>query len=353
MASNEHRGSVRARTWPLIAAKSVRHRHGSAGGTHGPASSADDPDRAPHRPQDPQDGADDQQDDPKRLEDPDPGEVADGQQDHTENQHAAASSTSHLHPRCAEGPGADRTLIAPTPTCQSTSPVVPPPLSSTPGQPYRPDPAPVGPLIEDAAAVCRSGEYPQTARSVVSRHSSPAVLLVPSRPRCSWSTGVSLGRLGHLSPPVTAGLVAMWSQFRAVVARPGVWRRVASRADSRLSTRFQVCCSAMASGVPGVRTRVGRQAGAPPAWLLLPVHPAHSGLAGEAGRPNSMSHSAATWSRCRSRAVDALSGLTDASSAFGPDSLKREALTPRSSRLKRVCAAKFARPPCRRPGLLG
>jgi hypothetical protein len=75
--------------------------------------------RAPHGSQDPQDGADDQQDDPKRLKDPDPGEVAKEQQEQTENQHATASSAPHHHARCAEAPGAARTLIGPTPTCQS------------------------------------------------------------------------------------------------------------------------------------------------------------------------------------------------------------------------------------------
>jgi hypothetical protein len=35
-------------------------------------------------------------------------------------------------------------------------------------------------------------------------------------------------RVGHLSPPVTRGMVAMWSQLRAAVARPAVWQLVAS-----------------------------------------------------------------------------------------------------------------------------
>jgi hypothetical protein len=35
-----------------------------------------------------------------------------------------------------------------------------------------------------------------------------------------------LVRVGHPSPSVTRGLVAMWSQIRAIVARLGVWRQV-------------------------------------------------------------------------------------------------------------------------------
>jgi hypothetical protein len=109
MASNERLGSVRAWTWPLIDAKSS-------------ASSSDQwevrpkglpvvptaANRAPHRSQDPQDGADDQQDDPKRLEDPNPGEVAKEQQEQTENQHATASSAptfTHDAPRYPAPPG--------------------------------------------------------------------------------------------------------------------------------------------------------------------------------------------------------------------------------------------------------
>src|SRR6266540_6551382 len=71
------------------------------------------------------------------------------------------------------------------------------------------------------------GFEPPTARSVVSHHPSPPVLLLPWRPRWSWSTGMLLIRLGHMSLPVTRGLVAIWSQFRAAVARLGVWQQVA------------------------------------------------------------------------------------------------------------------------------
>jgi hypothetical protein len=72
-------------------------------------------------------------------------------------------------------------------------------------------------------------------RSVVSHHPSPSIPPVPSRPRCYWSTAVSQGGVGHPSPPVTRGLVAMWSQFRAAVARPGVWQQVTllDRAETR------------------------------------------------------------------------------------------------------------------------
>ena len=68
----------------------------------------------------------------------------------------------------------------------------------------------------------------QTARSVVSHHPSPPVLLLPSRPRWSWSTGMSLIRVRHPSLPVTRGMVAMWSQFRPTVARHGVWQHTAA-----------------------------------------------------------------------------------------------------------------------------
>jgi hypothetical protein len=50
-------------------------------------------DRAPHRPQNPQDGTDDQQDDPKRYQDPQVSEPADDEQDQSENKHAATSSS--------------------------------------------------------------------------------------------------------------------------------------------------------------------------------------------------------------------------------------------------------------------
>src|SRR6266540_848433 len=73
----------------------------------------------------------------------------------------------------------------------------------------------------------REGFEPPSGRSVVSHHPSPPVLPIPSRPRWSWPTAMSPTGVGHLSPSVTRGLVALWSQFRAVVARPGVWRLVA------------------------------------------------------------------------------------------------------------------------------
>jgi hypothetical protein len=73
----------------------------------------------------------------------------------------------------------------------------------------------------------REGFEPPTARSVVSHHPSPPGLLLPPRPCWSCSTAMSLVRLGHPSPPVTCGMVAIWSQFRPSVARSGVWRQVA------------------------------------------------------------------------------------------------------------------------------
>jgi hypothetical protein len=56
------------------------------------------------------------------------------------------------------------------------------------------------------------------------------VLAIPTRP-CLPSVSASLlvnGRVADpgsdsLSLPVTRGMVAMWSQFRAAAARPGVW----------------------------------------------------------------------------------------------------------------------------------
>jgi hypothetical protein len=76
------------------------------------------PNRASPRSQDPQDGADDQQDDPNRHEDPDIGDEADDEQDQPENDHAAASS-GPTSTRPAPRTLADRTLIVPTPNCQS------------------------------------------------------------------------------------------------------------------------------------------------------------------------------------------------------------------------------------------
>src|SRR6266545_4151770 len=104
--------------WPLTATMSLRHHHRCnqwhAGALPVVPAAAN---RAPHRSQDPQDGADDQHDDPKRLKDRDIGDEADDEQDQPENEHAAASSCPPLS-SCAEDL-ADRTLIVPTPKCQS------------------------------------------------------------------------------------------------------------------------------------------------------------------------------------------------------------------------------------------
>jgi hypothetical protein len=90
-----------------------------------------------------------------------------------------------------------------------------------------------------------------TARSVVSHHPSPPVLPVPSRPRWCWLTALSLVRVGHPSRPVTHGVVAMWSQFRAAVARPGVWQQVApGGAASRAQILDLVLCLCGAPRLP-------------------------------------------------------------------------------------------------------
>jgi hypothetical protein len=89
----------------------------------------------------------------------------------------------------------------------------------------------------------REGFEPPTARSVVSHHPSPPVLPIPSHPRWSWSTAIMLIRFGYPSLPVACGMVAMWSQFRAIVARLGVWQHVALLTALRLSTRFWIWCS--------------------------------------------------------------------------------------------------------------
>jgi hypothetical protein len=157
IASNECRGSVRDRTWPLSAARSIRHRHGSAAAAPR-ATSCRQP--APGAPcsQDPQDSADDQQYDHKLLQDPDPGEVAEQQQEQTEIS-TLLPPPPHLPTRCAEGPGAARTLLVPTPTCQSNL--------AGPGSPLSRPRATVSarsstgrPLIEDPAPSAALQSYP-------------------------------------------------------------------------------------------------------------------------------------------------------------------------------------------------
>ncbi len=69
----------------------------------------------------------------------------------------------------------------------------------------------------------RQGFGPPTARSVVLQDSSLPVLLNPSRPCLYWSTARLPVGIGHPSPSVSCGMVAMWSQFRAIVARHVVW----------------------------------------------------------------------------------------------------------------------------------
>jgi hypothetical protein len=74
----------------------------------------------------------------------------------------------------------------------------------------------IGPLSWGLVAR-REGFEPPTARSVVSHNPSPPVLLVPSRPPLVLVNGHDAGQAGNPSPPVTRGMVAMWSQFRAAV----------------------------------------------------------------------------------------------------------------------------------------
>jgi hypothetical protein len=109
MASDERPGSARRLEAAAINAKSYGIVVGPVGGApKGLPVVSTAANRAPRRSQDPQDGADDQQDDPKRLEDPDPGEVAKEQQEQTENQHDTASSAptiTHDAPRCPAPPG--------------------------------------------------------------------------------------------------------------------------------------------------------------------------------------------------------------------------------------------------------
>jgi hypothetical protein len=60
-----------------------------------------------------------------------------------------------------------------------------------------------------------------------------------------------LVQVGHPSPLVTRGLVAMWSQFQANVARQGVWQHTGSGPYSSQSTRFKIWCSGLRRGREG------------------------------------------------------------------------------------------------------
>ena len=103
---------------------------------------------------------------------------------------------------------------------------------------------PLAPLTWGFVRAARDSN-PKPARSVVSHHPSLPVLLVPSHPRCSRSTAMSPVRVGHASLPVMRGMVAMWSQVRAAVARLDVWRHVAfSHQACPQSTRSGIWCSA-------------------------------------------------------------------------------------------------------------
>jgi hypothetical protein len=84
--------------------------------------------------------------------------------------------------------------------------------------------------------------WPSGTRSVVSHQPSPPLLLPPSRPRWCWSTAISLVSVGRRSPPVTHRMVAIWSQFRAGAAGPGVWHQVALGATLSPDHRFFIWC---------------------------------------------------------------------------------------------------------------
>jgi hypothetical protein len=81
---------------------------------------------------------------------------------------------------------------------------------------------PYRPSQEDSATHTTSTHHPMAApgfelfnRQIRSQPSPvPARPPLPSHPRRSWSTGMSLVEVGHPSPPVLCRMVAMWSQFR-------------------------------------------------------------------------------------------------------------------------------------------
>jgi hypothetical protein len=86
-------------------------------------------------------------------------------------------------------------------------------------------------------------DRPGDAAAHRDHHPSLSVLLVPSRPCWSWSMTMSVRQVGHLSPPVAPGLVAIWSQFQADVARLGVWRPIAFLTTLNPEHQIQVWCS--------------------------------------------------------------------------------------------------------------
>jgi hypothetical protein len=102
----------------------------------------------------------------------------------------------------------------------------------------------------------RGGFEPPTARSVVLYEPSPLILPIPSHHRWCWSTAVLVIRVVYLSPPRTCGMVAMWSQFRAAVARPAIWQAVALR--GQLTAEHQI--PHHSAEQPGLRRRVASAA---------------------------------------------------------------------------------------------
>jgi hypothetical protein len=80
----------------------------------------------------------------------------------------------------------------------------------------------IGPLTSGFGGAPRGIRTPN--RQIRSQPSS-----VPARPPAPFGSqlllvnGCAEGRIGHLSPPVTRAMVAIWSQCRAIVARQSVW----------------------------------------------------------------------------------------------------------------------------------
>ena len=122
---------------------------------------------------------------------------------------------------------------------------------------------PAGPRNHDSAPMIgplscwlvarREGLEPPTARSVAIVRASPPVFPIPFGPRLPSSATMPMVRVGHPSPPVPRRMAAIWSQFRAAVARPDVWRRACSGARGNAqSTRFrsgaQTYCPRKSSG---------------------------------------------------------------------------------------------------------
>jgi hypothetical protein len=171
-----------------------------------------------------------------------------------------------------------------------------PSRSSTREQPHWPDPAPMDPAHGGPATVATHTEPPATARSVVSHHPSPPVLLVPSQPHYSWSTAISPVRIGHPSPPVTRRLVAMRSQSRAPVARLGVWCQIASPAAACAEHQMlDLVDLSLPRGVCGLGSHEPALLPGPTASWGRPPRPARDGLPGTSRRSSSGATPLTTW----------------------------------------------------------